>query len=130
MLHPFSYSNDLLLIDVEVPCMQAIQRDFLEKTDTDSNRLWCINAGALLSLETEPLCPAFLFRPCHHSNSNRRKSKDVLLLAAVASDSSENERAVKRMKCSGMIISRRIHQSEGVEMMADLWIRVWGFQCN
>jgi hypothetical protein len=49
------------------------------------------------------------------------KKPDVSLIACGGKD--------QRMKCSGMI-SRRIHQSQGLEMMADLWIAAWGFQCN
>ena len=69
-----------------------------------------------------------LLQPFFAKSDRKFTSKEVLLSAAVASDRSANERAVKRMKCSGMI-SRGIHQSEGLEMMADLWI-AWGFQCN
>ena len=50
------------------------------------------------------------------------KKQEVSLIACGGKD--------QRMKCSGMIISHRIHQSEGLEKMADLWIAAWGFQCN
>ena len=55
-------------------------------------------------------------------------SKKILLSAAVTSDRSGNERAVKRIKESGMI-ARGIHQRQDLKIMDNIWI-VWGFQYN
>jgi hypothetical protein len=55
-------------------------------------------------------------------------SREVLLLGAVASDCSGNERLVDRMKSSWML-GRGIHRKQDLSCFADLWI-AYGFQCN
>jgi hypothetical protein len=52
----------------------------------------------------------------------------VLLLGAVASGKSANERAGNRMKVCGMI-ARGIHQRQDLSQAADFW-EAWGFQYN
>jgi hypothetical protein len=69
-----------------------------------------------------------LLQPFFAKSDRKFSSREVLLSGAIASDRSVNERAVKRMKESGMI-ARGIHQCQDLVQSADLWL-AWGFQCN
>ena len=69
-----------------------------------------------------------LLQPFFAKSDRKFNSREVLLSGAVASDRSANERAVNRMKESGMI-ARGIHQNQNFVRSADVWL-AWGFQCN
>jgi hypothetical protein len=69
-----------------------------------------------------------LLQPFFAKSDRKFSSRDMLLSGAVASDRSANERAVNRMKASGMIACG-IHQRQNLSQAADLW-EAWGFQCN
>ena len=82
---------------------------------------WCILAAWRAGRQ-------LLLQPFFAKSDRKFLSWEVLLSGAVAHDRSGNERAVNRMKASGMI-ARGIHQKQDLARTADLWI-VWGFQCN
>ena len=69
-----------------------------------------------------------MLQPFFAKSDRKFNSREVLLSGAVASDRSANERAVNRMKESGMI-ARGIHQTQDLVRSADVWL-AWGFQCN
>ena len=69
-----------------------------------------------------------LLQPFFAKSDRKFSSSEVLLSAAVVSDRFANERAVNRMKQSGMIACG-IHPKHDMDMSADLWL-AWGFQCN
>ena len=69
-----------------------------------------------------------LLQPFFAKSDRKFTSKEVLLSAAVATDRSGNERAVRAMKRSGFI-RRGIHQKQKLDQFADFWL-AWGFQVN
>ena len=69
-----------------------------------------------------------LLQPFFAKSDRKFTSKEVLLSAAVATDRSGNERAVRAMKRSEFI-RRGIHQKQKLDQFADFWL-AWGFQVN
>jgi hypothetical protein len=69
-----------------------------------------------------------LLQPFFAKSDRKFSSEEVLQSAAVASDRSANERAVRVMKRSGLFTDG-IHQKQNLEMMDDMWL-AWGFQSN
>jgi hypothetical protein len=78
--------------------------------------------------ELSPYVRGGQLQPFFAKSDQKFSSREVLLSGAVASDRSANERAVNRMKASGMI-ARGIHQCQDLSQAAYLW-EAWGFQYN
>jgi hypothetical protein len=69
-----------------------------------------------------------LLQPFFAKSDRKFSSEEILQSAAVASDRSANERAVRVMKRSG-VFTDGIHPRQNLEMMDDMWL-AWGFQSN
>jgi hypothetical protein len=69
-----------------------------------------------------------LLQPFFAKSDRKFSSEEVLQSAAVASDRSANERAVRVLKRSGVFMDG-IHQSQNLEMMDDMRL-AWGYQSN
>ena len=107
------------------------QKEFQEKFDLLSVLLSFTNIldkGYCSVLAAWRAGGQLLLQPFFAKSDRKFTSKEVLLSAAVATDRSANERAVRIMKCSGML-RRGIHHRQNLKQVADLWL-AWGFQCN
>jgi hypothetical protein len=69
-----------------------------------------------------------VIQPCFAKSDEKFEDTETLLGAAIASDRSGNERAVRVMKLSKFIKSG-LQPNESAERLSDVWL-CWGFMSN
>mmetsp|Transcript_2874 Transcript_2874/g.4131 ORF Transcript_2874/g.4131 Transcript_2874/m.4131 type:complete len:119 (-) Transcript_2874:6-362(-) len=107
------------------PKIVAAVRSAIEELSSDISFTNILDKGYRCILAAWRTGGQLLLQPFFAKSDRKFNSREVLLSGAIASDRSANERAVKKMKASGMI-ARGIHQKQDLFRSAD----VWGFQCN
>jgi DDE superfamily endonuclease len=108
-----------------------MQQTYLLKTDEKtSDTTWMI----ILDKEYRVTETAWnegqqlVLQPSFSRSDQKFTAHETLLIAAITTDRSANERAVKLSKASAFV-SSGLHPNENPQRLADVWL-AWGFMCN